>query len=364
MTINTLIFSVIANGNVVGGVKRLALAFDHYDLRGGTIPLPVDFKVSTDAIIREAVMFLSGRSNVIELQQNGVTHWDGLELTQQSAKDYYDDLASRNAISPEHAALSASMVDGAAVGEIGPMYGNLWRFWPTQFTEDDGAKLMPMQLLESYPLDELPKQLVEDGKVFYEQQKAAGMPDEMDENNFILSMFHSVVDQLALLIMNLRRDPYGLDHHVTSMNPSYYPIIGVHPAAQPLLNRGSIKPTVSGFQIVMLPPTDNTNKMRLTMKLDIMAAEVMKEYPHIIGVYALLAQLIAKELGPDVVATDLSVNAGVVYLMPETDTSFMMDASDAPEQTARVVIKDEGFSLFSLKPEDIQIVDVLQRARP
>ncbi len=68
-----------------------------FDLRGGKLPLLTTKKLHTKSIIHELIWFLQGDTNIKYLNDNGVSIWD--EWADKS-------------------------------GNLGPVYGAMWRSWP------------------------------------------------------------------------------------------------------------------------------------------------------------------------------------------------------------------------------------------
>lgn len=89
------------------GVKTLSLFAEpvRFDLRDG-FPLVTTKAVHFKSVVHELLWMLSGSSNTKYLEDNGVTIWD------------------------EWSRASYRLEMGYPDGELGPVYGSQWRFWP------------------------------------------------------------------------------------------------------------------------------------------------------------------------------------------------------------------------------------------
>lgn len=104
-----LLQHVLANGELTTGRTKEAYysVFGYqtrYSLREG-FPLVTTKKMFTKGIIHELLWFLSGDTNVKYLQDNGVHIWDEWATKEQCARF------------------------GREEGDLGPVYGKLWRKW-------------------------------------------------------------------------------------------------------------------------------------------------------------------------------------------------------------------------------------------
>jgi thymidylate synthase len=96
-----------------------------FDLAEG-FPMITTKKLHLKSILHELIWFISGDTNIRYLCQNGVRIWDDWPFeAYQKSPDY------RGADIKEFAARIAEDADFAAKwGDLGPVYGFQWRFWP------------------------------------------------------------------------------------------------------------------------------------------------------------------------------------------------------------------------------------------
>jgi thymidylate synthase len=96
-----------------------------FDLAEG-FPMVTTKKLHLKSILHELIWFISGNTNIRYLCQNGVRIWDDWPFATYAKSADYDGIDMK-----EFAARIASDTDFAAKwGDLGPVYGYQWRFWP------------------------------------------------------------------------------------------------------------------------------------------------------------------------------------------------------------------------------------------
>jgi thymidylate synthase len=96
-----------------------------FDLADG-FPMVTTKKLHLKSILHELIWFISGDTNIRYLCQNGVRIWDDWPFATYSKSADYDGIDMK-----EFATRIAVDVDFAAKwGDLGPVYGYQWRFWP------------------------------------------------------------------------------------------------------------------------------------------------------------------------------------------------------------------------------------------
>lgn len=96
-----------------------------FDLADG-FPMVTTKKLHLKSILHELIWFISGDTNIRYLCQNGVRIWDDWPFATYSKSADYDGIDMK-----EFAARIAADADFAATwGNLGPVYGYQWRFWP------------------------------------------------------------------------------------------------------------------------------------------------------------------------------------------------------------------------------------------
>ena len=96
-----------------------------FDLAEG-FPMVTTKKLHLKSILHELIWFISGDTNIRYLCQNGVRIWDDWPYATYAKSADYDGIDMK-----EFAARIAADADFAAKwGDLGPVYGYQWRFWP------------------------------------------------------------------------------------------------------------------------------------------------------------------------------------------------------------------------------------------
>lgn len=84
-----------------------------FSLRDNIIPVLTTKRVFWRAIVEELLWFLSGSSNATELSEKGIHIWDG-----NSSREFLDKCGFHD----------------REVGDLGMVYGKLWRHWGAKYT--------------------------------------------------------------------------------------------------------------------------------------------------------------------------------------------------------------------------------------
>lgn len=96
-----------------------------FDLAEG-FPMVTTKKLHLKSILHELIWFISGDTNIRYLCQNGVRIWDDWPFATYAKSADYDGIDMK-----EFAARIAADAEFAAKwGDLGPVYGYQWRFWP------------------------------------------------------------------------------------------------------------------------------------------------------------------------------------------------------------------------------------------
>ena len=209
-----LLKDVLENGNLRSdrtgtgtyGVFGRQLRFD---LQEG-FPLVTTKKIYFKAVVAELLWFLRGDTNIKWLNDNGVHIWD-----QWAAKD----------------------------GDLGPIYGSMWRRWPVQ---------------------------AEDGTATY-------------------------TDQIAELVNGLRNNPFSRRHIVSGWNPALLPVENWPHERNVAAGLQALPPCHTLFQMHVEEREDGLKY--LSCQLYQRSADLFLGVPFNIASYALLTQLIANHLG-------------------------------------------------------------------
>lgn len=239
-----------------------------YDISGFKVPMVTTSKISFDLIVKELLFFIQGSTNIKELTGQNCHIWDEWAVGEATPEKFFDKLVEARLVNSEARQIFMDAFDEEMYGEIGPMYGYNWRFWPrgTHYLSND-LGINPMEY-KGWSIDEFGLDM-EKMKKFYEHAKAEVSGHELpDFETYCFQFFFSYVDQLMTLIHNLRTNPYSRRLVVTAFNPSYTPIPGLDPDLQPLTGRGALDPCHNFFQCYVKPPVEEGGKMRLSLKFN------------------------------------------------------------------------------------------------
>lgn len=156
-----------------------------YDLSSGRIPLLTTKKINLNNIIHETLWYLKGTSSVKYLWDNGISIWDSWVKPESIV--YGED--------------GTTKVDG----DLGPVYGVMWRNWPAYRTLFNGdEKSIASAMAEGY-------------------QRVTLLSESL------ASVWHKSVDQVADAIRLLKFDPDSRRIIITGWNPAETPNMALPP---------------------------------------------------------------------------------------------------------------------------------------
>ncbi|MHB1273853.1 MAG: thymidylate synthase [Rhodanobacter sp.] len=221
-----------------------------FDLAEG-FPLVTTKKLHLKSIVHELIWFLRGDTNIAYLQDHGVHIWD----------EWAD-----------------------ANGDLGPVYGQQWRAWPTA----DGG----------------------------------------------------VVDQIAWLIQEIRRNPDSRRLIVSAWNVGELP-------------KMALQPCHSLFQFYVAPSTGSGQAGKLSCQLYQRSGDIFLGVPFNIASYALLTHMVAQVCGLDV--GDFVHTLGDAHLYNNHVEQARLQLSREPRPLPRLRLNEQVRSIDDFRYEDIAI---------
>lgn len=323
------------------------LRFDLSDMR---LPIVTTRKINPMLGIFEMLFFINGKTNISWLHQHGCKIWDLWAVKPGSAIDVAKKMEERGIVTTEEAMFLASSFGPETIGEIGPMYGYIWRHAPLHSNEMTRAGIT--RTIAQLPSDFLARiNAYLDGSEFKDKT-----PEEREE--FILMNYHSHVDQLNELVQNLKTDPYGSRHLVTAFMPSLTPIPGYSPEENVLLGRCSLMPCHHSFEVFVQPSLEPGGKDELSLQVNFRSWDVCVGGPTNIVGYSFLAHLLAH--CSDMVAKELTIVAGDAHVYLDHIELAKEQIQREPLGTPRIQINKSLTDLFACTPADIDITPFSQ----
>lgn len=201
---------ILANGNIKGdrtgtGTRSLFGRQMRFDLIEG-FPLLTTKAVHFKSVVGELLWFLRGDTNIKFLQDNGIKIWDAWANEK---------------------------------GEIGRMYGSMWRNWGDDYDEGIG------------------------------------------------------IDQIGFLIDGIKDNPNSRRHLVTAWNVGYLPYEDWSPQVNVNINEIALAPCHYSFQCYV-------NDGKLSLMFNMRSSDIFLGLPFNIALYALLTHMLAQVCGLEV----------------------------------------------------------------
>lgn len=234
-----------------------------FDLNKG-FPLVTTKKVHAKSIIHELIWFLSGSTNIQYLKDNGVKIWDAW------ATD---------------------------AGELGPVYGEMWRYWP----------------------------------------------NGIDEYGY-----RATIDQIENVIKEIKTNPDSRRLIVSGWNPSLLPDPKVSPKENAANGKQALPPCHTMFQFYVIDG-------KLSCQLYQRSGDIFLGVPFNIASYALLTHMVAHECGLGVGEFIHTLGDAHIYLnhVDQVKTQLMRKPMDLPTLKLNPEVK----RVLDFKYEDIIIDD-------
>lgn len=205
-----------------------------FDLSDGSIPLLTSKKMFTRGIIHEILWYWRGMTNIKYLLDNDVHIWD----------EWAD-----------------------ANGELGPVYGAMWRAWPD-------TQLVPWIEVGEY------------NNRGYSDIGPIMVPTQFEP----MTVVHKKIDQLAEAIQLLKTSPDSRRIIINSWNPALLPVDMKDPSANPAMGLQALPPCHCMFQFTVL-------NGKLNCDLRQRSADVGLGVPFNIVQYSIMTHILAKMVG-------------------------------------------------------------------
>ena len=346
----SLLTDILDNGHTHGdrtGVGRRSIFSPQirFDLSTGLFPVVTTRKINPMVGIIETLMFIRGETNTAQFHEHGVKIWDPWAVSPSSAQKYLETMQKLNACTDEQAAALITSLQSETEplhGEIGPMYGSMWRHWPK--TSDEIHRAEVRRTVADLPSDFLAK-----ARVAYDN--LVEKPES--EEQWLLSLYYSSVDQLNELVCNLKQNPFSSRHLVTAFNPEFTPIDGVSPDVNVLMMKGSLMPCHFAFQCFVLPAETEGGKLRLSLKSHIRSSDGPVGLPHNIVGYAFLLSVLAH--CTDMEPYELVMDLGDAHIYRDQIDLALEQIELEPMPLPTLWLNPEKTDLFSFTPDDVRV---------
>lgn len=327
------------------GRRRFFGAMLRFDISNGKYPLVTTRKLFPLGPIKEMLMFIRGETNIKFLHDRQSKIWDQWAVTDKTYEAYFQNLVDLGKATPEQAAFLAMSAKKDAIGEIGPMYGAMWRCWPITNLQIDERTIRRT-------VDELPSDFVTRVSAAYEMLDHEQKKD-MTLEKWLLTHYYSSVDQLNELVWNLRKDPYSSRHLVTAHNPEFTPVSGYSPDENVLLGKGSLMACHYSFEVFVKPPKEEGGKKRLSLKFNLRSADCSVGTPANIAGYAFLAHLLAHVT--DMETDELIYMAADAHIYLDQLEGVEEQLTRAPRAVPTIRLNPDQKDIFAFDLADVSI---------
>lgn len=328
------------------GVGRISLYGETLKFKmSDGFPMVTTRQINYQAAFKEMLWFISGSSNTEKL---GSKIWDSWKLTEEDIADFVNRHKQLLEELNVNLDLSKKDIKDKYLNSIGNMYGTAWRYYPKIATTSD-YHFLPKITEEDFASD-----IYNYIKTAYELHTQTEQ-ESISYDEYMTYSYHSRVDQLHNLVQELKNNPYGSRHVITTWVPSWLPAKGIPMKDNIILGRGVLAPCHVLVQCHVIPPTNGNEKPKLILQMYQRSADFMVGSAFNIAQYALLLHLLAKVTGYE--PYEFVYNLGDVHIYKNQVEQAKLQLSREPLRLPTIKIADTVTDLFSVKIEDIEIVD-------
>lgn len=328
-----------------------------YDLSKG-FPAVTTRKLFLRMLVKELCGFIHGSNLVADLGSNFWSKWspteDDVEIELDRIREdakvaANEEMSKMFADERSVQALRNYLMKG--VGTIGPMYGVLWRRFPrVQATVPDwfkGIEDIPSDVLPVLKTDFMRQVLLSQGSV---------VNDEETFKRFAIGEYFKTYDQLNMVYLNLKRNPFSSRHRVTAFHPDMIGSESITPKQNVLTGQAALAPCHTFYQFMVTEKVvDGEIKLALNCMFYMSSSDVMVGRPYNICQYALLTMIMAHCL--DYLPGELKIVSCDTHIYANHKEGAEEQLTREPLPLAQLVLPADKKDLFAFTPDDIQIVE-------
>lgn len=345
------------------GRVRIFGAMETYDLAEG-IPLVTTRQIFLKNLVKELLGFIAGGTTVAELGESFWGKWAVSEAdVEKEMKQLHKEAEDNNDEYMKGLLSSEVNLTGfrnhlkGHIGSIGPMYGYLWRNFPRVTSNLLGwvtsVNDIPSDKQQKIKEDFLRTVALSNGEV-----------KNTEENwvKFAVNAYSKTLDQLNMVLLGLKRNPYSSRHRVTAYHPDLAAVESMTPQQNVFAGRGALAACHSYFQFMVTDGPEIQNGEGETGRLKVLncmfymsSSDVALGRPYNIAQYALLTYMFAHCL--DYIPGKLSIVSCDTHLYADHLETAEVQVKRTPLKLAKLVLPQDKKDLFAFTPEDFVFED-------
>jgi thymidylate synthase len=318
-----------------------------WDLTKG-FPLVTTKKVFLRGIIKELLWILDGSGDVQKLIDENVHIWDDWIVKQSDIDNPSEKLLRMiEEITGGKQEIKDKVTKemSAVVGTIGPLYGTMMRSAP------GGTDMRALLALHgSEAQDVIIKNHAPDKVKKLEEKFGV---DTLELKQAIIQEFVNTVDQIQLLILNLKANPHSRRHIVNCWFPEFLPDERLSPEDNVLCGRQALAPCHVMQQYHVSLPKEEGGKMRLSLMMTQRSADYAIGVPFNIASYSLLLMMIAQVV--DMEPFEFIWSGGDTHIYRNTIEQSELQLTREPRPLPTMKLNPNVKSIYDFKLEDFTL---------